>query len=217
MSRNDPLHRIHQIKDETERWAIKSLLDIIAGSFGMNFVISEGRVIELQMVASGLSAIPRQIKEFRFLKRLHLEANQIKKLRVIENLPSIEFLDISQNQLSDLSLLAQLPLLKSLNVSENQLLSLDSINQIKSLESLNLANNKITEIIPLSNLVDLRYLDLSGNPITSISNLHTLDKLIQIKLKNKYIKGEEEQILEQPIEKIKNYCRIKEKGQNIGN
>jgi Leucine-rich repeat (LRR) protein len=207
MQINDPRRKLQQIKNENEKRAILSLLDIVEGAFGVNFTVNNGTIVELQMVATNLGRIPLAITELPNLYRLHLEANKIKSLRYLDMSKTLKILDLSQNQISDVSLLEKLPNLQALNIADNHLSSLNSIANCRYLENLNASNNQIQEISLLPNLNRLKFLDLSGNPIQKLRNLHVLESLMKINLQNTSLQGEDLQVSTRDIQALKEYCR----------
>jgi Leucine-rich repeat (LRR) protein len=211
MYTNDPKRKLAQIHNDAEKWVIQSLMDIISGAFGFNFIVANGTVVELQMVACGLSRIPKPIVELPNLIRLHLEANQIKSLRYLDQIKTLKQLDLKQNLLEDVSLLATLPNLQILNVAENRISTLQSFSELRMLESLDISRNQITELIQLPHLNRLKNLDISVNPITSLTNLHTLESLNKINLQGLQLTGEDLAVSKKDILAIKQYCQRKQK------
>jgi hypothetical protein len=209
MSIYDPQVKIKQIHDQTERNVILSMMDLISGTFGFNFDVVEGTVVEIQMVAVNLTKIPRRLEDLPNLYRLQLQDNRIRSLQNIDSLKKVLSVNLSDNKLTNAAELANLPLLKTVDLSRNQFDSLESFNNLTNIEQLNLCYNQIHEIIPLPRLSRLKVLDLTGNPIETLQNIHRLENLKILKNYKKGLAEEEQRVSDQGIEKIKQYCRIK--------
>ena len=135
-----------------ERRVIQSLMEIIENNFGFNYILKDGHVVEIQMVATGLVVIPRQFREFEFLYKVQLPSNKIKRLRNIEPLSKTTIFNLSDNQLTSTGIinLAECPQITSLNLSMNSIESMAPFTGMANLESLDLSNNYIAEIPAIS-------------------------------------------------------------------
>jgi Leucine Rich Repeat (LRR) protein len=205
----NPKEKLKKIKDEGERRAIIALMGVIDKMFGFNYLISEGKVVQVQMVSTGIVSIPRALAELPHLYKLQLQSNQIRRLRHLKNCKTLRILNLSDNQLIDKELepLMELSDLTSLDISMNKIKSLSFLSKLSNLESLNISQNQIEEIPPLTNLAKLKFLDLSGNPIKKLQNIQKFESLIKLKMEKADLDAEEQMILTQSIDNIKEYCR----------
>jgi hypothetical protein len=132
-----------------------------------------------------LTAIPTEVFELEWLKKLDLRNNQLRDIPdSISRLQNLSQLDLSNNQLRELpdsiSLLQNLSLL---DLSNNQLRELpDSISLLQNLSLLSLRYNQLRELPDsISLLQNLYYLDLTNNQVSelpdSIGNLQNLSRL----------------------------------------
>ena len=209
----DPREKLKGISDAEERRLIKGLLDLISNIFGFNFNTENGHVVEIQMISTGLASIPRSFLKFPNLYKLQLQTNKIRKLRVLDECKNLEILNLSDNQLDSagLALLPKISSLKSADFSYNKIDSLENFTNLREIESLNLSQNEIKEIPPLPNLSKLKFLDLKGNPIKKLENLQYLESLLSIKLDVSGLSIKEKEVLEEGIDKVKDYCRNSKK------
>ena len=205
----DPREKLKEVSDAEERRLIKGLMDLIGNVFGFNFNIENGHVVEIQMISTGLASIPRGLQKFPNLYKLQLQTNKIRKLRILDDCENLEILNLSDNQLNSagLALLPKISGLKSINFSYNEIDSLENFADLKEIESLNLSHNEIKEISPLPNLSRLKFLDLTGNPISKLENLQYLESLISIKLDDSRLSVKEKEVLNEGMDKVKDYCR----------
>ncbi len=208
----NPNLKLKLIKDASERRSIKSIMDILDKSFGFNYTVSNGNVVEVQLISVGLALIPRQLGYLPHLYKIQVPSNKIKKLRNIERCQSAKIINLSDNLLTSPALegLTTLTDLTSLNLASNQLTTYHELAPLKNLESLNLSDNKIQQI-PQCSFSHLKYLDLSGNPIVTLDHIHRYESLIQIKLEKTNLPSKEIEIVDEGIDAIKEYCREKAK------
>ncbi|WP_371803815.1 leucine-rich repeat domain-containing protein [Candidatus Lokiarchaeum ossiferum] len=206
----NPKLKLKLIKDVNERRSIQSIMNILDNSFGFNYSVSNGHVIEIQLISVGLALIPRQFGNFPHLNKIQVPSNRIKKLRNIERCQNATIINLSGNQLKSSALEQMISLTKliSLNLSENQLESYYELGLLKNLEFLDLSYNNITKI-PDCAFSHLKSLNLSNNPIFELENLHRYESLVQIRMDNCNLPTKEIDILEEGIEAIKDYCRDK--------
>ena len=209
----NPKLKLKLIRDASERRSIKSIMDILDNSFGFNYSVSNGQVIEVQLVSVGLALVPRPLGNLPNLYKIQVPSNKIKKLRNLERCQQVKIINLSDNLLTSVSLptLAALNKLTSLDLSSNQLQTFHELAPLTNLESLNLSYNKI-EKIPNCAFSHLKFLDLTGNPIEELANLHRYECLIQIKLDKTLLPTKEIDILTEGMDVIKDFCR--EKAQN---
>jgi Leucine-rich repeat (LRR) protein len=209
MQRNDPRERLKLIHKEDERKAILSLLDIIEGSFGLDYIVSNGTVIELRMVSCGLVSIPRAVSLFPNLSKIQFQENKIKHIKNLALCSQLQILNLANNEIKtdEIRYLENLQYLRTLDLSSNQIEDLAPFNKLKELETLNLAENKIPTIPQLNALSKLRKLDLFGNPIQKLENIHVLERLAELKLTLNLLPEEDQRVFNRNIESIKEYCR----------
>lgn len=213
MPLNDPRERIKLIHKEEERKGILSLLDIIEGSFGLDYIVSHGTVIELRMVSCGLVSIPRSLGLFPNLSKIQLQENKIRHIKNLAFCGQLQILNLANNEIKtdEIRYLENLQYLRTLDLSFNQIEDLAPFNKLKELQILNLSENEITTIPQLNALSRLKTLDLTGNPIQKIENIHVLERLTELKLTPNLLPEEEQRVLNRNIESIKEYCRIMKK------
>jgi len=161
------------------------------------------------MISTGLASIPRSLQKFPNLYKLHLQTNKIKKLRILNDCENLEILNLSDNHLNTegLALLLKITGLKSADFSYNEIDSMENFTNLREIESLNLSNNEIKEIPPLPNLSKLKFLDLTGNPINKLENLQYLESLLSLKIDDSRFSIQEKDVLEEGMDKVKEYCR----------
>ncbi|MHA1521539.1 MAG: leucine-rich repeat domain-containing protein [Promethearchaeota archaeon] len=204
---NNPIKKLKLIQFPDEIWVIKSLTEILEHNFGLNFMVSDGHVMEVQLIAAGLAVIPRQLKDLPFLHKLQIPSNHLKKLRNLEGCQELRYLNLHDNELPDEKLLPLTGLdhLINLDISQNNITSLEVFAKIPQLENLSVGDNKITEIPPIS-FPSLKKLDLRGNPIVLLRNLQYMELLQEIKLDVEMLPESEQTIYLEGIEAIQAYC-----------
>ncbi len=182
-------------------------MEIIEQNFGLNFMVSDGHVMEMQLIATGMVIIPRQLKYLPFLHKLQIPSNHLKKLRNLEGCQELRFLNLQDNELMDekLSPLTTLPHLSTLDVSQNRITSLEIFAQLPQLENLSAADNLITDIPPIT-FHSLKKLDLRGNPISQLRNLQFMEQLQEIKLDEGNLPEAEQTIYHEGIEAMQAFC-----------
>ncbi|MHA1612609.1 MAG: leucine-rich repeat domain-containing protein [Promethearchaeota archaeon] len=170
-------------------------------------MVSDGHVMEVQLIAAGLAVIPRQLKDLPFLHKLQIPSNHLKKLRNLEGCQELRYLNLHDNELPDEKLLPLTGLdhLINLDISQNNITSLEVFAKIPQLENLSVGDNKITEIPPIS-FPSLKKLDLRGNPIVLLRNLQYMELLQEIKLDVEMLPESEQTIYLEGIEAIQAYC-----------
>jgi Leucine-rich repeat (LRR) protein len=148
----------------------------------------EKRLTELDLSNFGkekLIAIPAEVFDFIWLKKLDLSYNQLSKLSdSITVLQNLSYLDLRSNQLSKLpNSISRLQNLSYFDLRSNQLSKLpNSIFLLQNLSYLDLSNNQLSEIPDsIGNIQNLSKLDLRSNQLRkipdSISRLQNLSKL----------------------------------------
>ena len=125
---------------------------------------------ELVLSQSNLNALPLDLGAYKNLKRLYVDANQLKEIpqSTFSNLKSLEELDLSYNQLTSLpDNIAKATQLELLDLSNNAFEALPKgVLALKNLKTLNIRNNKI-KVLP----EEIKYLDkleiiyLAGNAL----------------------------------------------------
>ena len=204
---NNPTKKLKLIRFPEEIRVIKSLMEIIEHNFGLNFMVSDGHVMEMQLIATGMVIIPRQLKYLPFLHKLQIPSNHLKKLRNLEGCQELRFLNLQDNDLTDerLSPLTTLSHLSTLDISQNRITSLDIFAQLPQLENLLAGDNRITDIPPIT-FHSLKKLDLRGNPISQLRNLQFMEQLQEVILDEGNLPEPEQAIYHEGIEAMQTYC-----------
>ena len=175
---SNAIEKANLIPDSEEQRTIKGLFYLLdQNAYGLDFKVSSGHVIEVQLVAANLTKIPRNLKQLQYLHALHLGNNMISHLRGIENLPMLLKLDLSNNKLEDISDLSNQKKLRRLNLSGNQIRDISILGTLEKLEHLNLAYNKIESMDSIKELKELDYLNVKSNSISIDSLLNIFNNL----------------------------------------
>jgi internalin A len=131
-----------------------------------------------------LRGIPREIRELKNLRTLHISGNRISDISLLCELSLLETLDLSFNALKTLPLeIGRLSNLQHLWLNNNQLQQIPpEIGSLTNLKSLWLSSNKLSRIpSQVGNLNTLESLDLSKMAITELpqelGNLRHLQRL----------------------------------------
>jgi small GTP-binding protein len=106
--------------------------------------------------------------------------------------------------------LFELRSLRQLYLAHNDLTTVpDGISSLTELRKLDLSHNRLTLIPPsISDLLHLETLDLNNNALASLPlTIGKLDRLIRLSVSRNQIKNVPLEILSQPTEAIRNYCR----------
>ena len=112
-----------------------------------------------------------QCKQFKMLKVLKLDGNNITTITMNRISPSCESLCLNGNQIIDLSGLQPLPQLKHLFLCDNNIEHLDLSHSPSSLGRLALANNKLTSVPDLRHCEHLISLALDENSISDVTTI----------------------------------------------
>ncbi len=144
---------------------IPQVEELKRGTIG--YFMEADKITGLSLFKCGLSSVPRDVLNLRFLKKLFLRRNNLKELpERIDLLESLEMIDLSINELNHLPFsIGLLSRLKVLNLSSNKLFDLpESVGNLKSLELLRLNINRLKTIPEsLGKLDNLKVLDLKIN------------------------------------------------------
>ncbi len=150
-------------------------------------------ITQLNLMSSGLNALPKEIQYFTKLQHLNLQNNQIKVIPTeICRLHQLQKLNLFNNKIITLpSEIGSLTQLRELDLFNNKITTLPSeIGALTQLQELYLAFNQI-ETIPseMKSLTQLRKLDFNNNKITIIpSEIGSLIQLQTLYLSNNQIK-----------------------------
>ena len=132
-----------------------------------------------------LTAIPAEVLDFTWLKKLDLTNNQLREIPdSITRLQNLSVLNLTNNQLREIpDSITRLQNLSVLNLRNNQLREMpDSITRLQNLSVLNLSKNKLSKLPDsITRLQRLSRLDLGDNRLSelpdSITRLQNLFKL----------------------------------------
>jgi Leucine-rich repeat (LRR) protein len=137
-------------------------------------VISDGKVIALNLSSLKLKEIPQSIHYFKFVRAINLIKNEIMKTNFesLKELMELRELDLSNNKLEqvDLNYLSGHTNLRKLELSYNQLKTVDLKPLEKlAIEEIYLANNQIRaiDLQPLGGMKKIRKARLQSNPLSS--------------------------------------------------
>jgi len=132
----------------------------------------QGRIIQLNLSAQGLSSLSPKIGNLISLKQLDLSYNPLTSLPPeLGHLSDLEELNLEDNRLSNLPPeIGQLSNLRLLRIVNNHLIVLPSeIGLLVNLQWLALYNNQLTTVqIEIRHLLNLRGLNLSHNQLASV-------------------------------------------------
>lgn len=205
------MKKLHSIQDKIQQRTIISVRDLLGSPFGFDFMVENGSIVEIQLVAAGITKIPRILGDLPFLRHIKLQSNRLKSLKNIEKVKNLRILNIADNQLTNLGELKELKQLDSLDISHNQITSIEELHNMESLVVLTAHHNKITSIPAFPHLKRLKSLDLADNPIQKLENINILESLVYLKLDNAAFSSQEQQVLRNGLDEIKNFCSKNQK------
>lgn len=166
-------------------------------------------VTKINLSGLGLTEIPKEVFNYKNLRKLFLHNNAITKIPTeIKQLKLLNTLDLSNNRLT--TLYASMFELKNLEVlifNNNKIKSIpQQIKKLKKLRILGIANNRLIDLnSSFESLKELRELNLSGNIFhefpMQVIQLDKLDKL-WIKQKGLYVMDINNLALFIPINKV---------------
>jgi len=113
--------KIISIHDKNQQRAMIGVRDLLGSPFGFDFRVENGSVVEIQLVAVGITKIPRIISDLPLLRHLILQSNRLKTLQNIEKVKNLRILNVADNQITNLGDLKELKKLDSLDISQNQI------------------------------------------------------------------------------------------------
>lgn len=116
-------------------------------------------VVGLSFSEKGLTNLPKELNNLKYLQFIELRFNQLKSLpKFFGNFDHLKHLFLGYNQLTSLP---------------------KTLGNLKSLEMLNLEFNKLNSLPEtIGDLINLKYLDLGVNPLKSLPN--SLGKLVNL-------------------------------------
>lgn len=119
------------------------------------------------------------LRYFTGLRSLTIQNVSGMDFTVLNQLPTLEYLDLSGCTISSHSLeaIGSLVELRTLKLNTCALTDLTPLGSLTNLTELDLANNSITDIGVLSLLLNLETLSLANNPVSSIAGLSTCSNL----------------------------------------
>ena len=122
---------------------------------------------------------PDFIKEFKNIKNLSLEGNNISDISPLAELTELQVLYLGFNQIKDISPLAGLSKLELLYLDGNKIEDVSPLEKITNLKRLYITMNQIEDISPLTNLKALERLNVSKNKIQDFSCWQDFNETIQ--------------------------------------
>ena len=139
------------------------------------------KLVVLNLSHNKLTAIPLMVKNFKELKGLILNDNEIGFIPPELQLPaSVNTIVLSNNQIEDISNLCKKKLvgLTKISLSHNQIRVLPSMREeFPELKELRLAHNKITKLKVENLSYSLEILDLGNNLISTLDDIKVLSNL----------------------------------------
>lgn len=103
------------------------------------------------------------------LETLNVEANRLRSIAFVSDLPELTNLNLRENNVIDLAPLHALTNLKKLNIRGNEVLSLEPLAHMTTLMDLNARNNRITSVEPIRQLPLKKRLYVKGNDIQDLA------------------------------------------------
>ncbi len=188
-------------------WLINNKLSTLPKSIG-NLKSLEN----LNLGYNNFTTLPESIGNLKSLEKLFLNRNKLTTLpESVSNLKSLHILTLDKNNLSTLpESISNLKSLEELSLSGNKLTTLpESFLRLKNLETLSLSgNNFVTLPESIGNLKSLKEIKLQNNQLTTLpESFSQLRGLSKIDLKNKFWKGEWQEIVRNDIPTILKLCR----------
>jgi len=133
--------------------------------------LSENRICEI----NGLETLTN-------LEKLILNRNKyLTKIKNLESLVNLKWLEISSNQITEIKGLETLINLRYLFLNGNQITEIKGLETLVNLKDLTLGDNQISEIKGLKTSKNLGYLDLKRNKLTDKSLTEAMDELKSLK------------------------------------
>ena len=127
------------------------------------------------------------LSRFSRLRKIHLDANKIKKIIGLDKIYDLEEIYLNFNSLKSIENLSHLKKLRKLVLKNNKISKIEGIKDLKNLKELDLSNNQISKIEGLVGLANLEKLNLSNNQISKIEGLDGLKNLKDLNLRNNNI------------------------------
>jgi Leucine-rich repeat (LRR) protein len=136
-------------------------------------------VTKLKAQNRGISDL-RGMRVLENLKTLDLLGNNVESIKELGGLGRLRELKISNNKVTSLEPITKLSELQTLFVDTNNLSGSVDVDSMRGLTILSLAANSITSVTGLEHLKKLQVLDLSENRITKIDGLQGLSQLLSL-------------------------------------
>ena len=142
-----------------------------------NDVLFSVNELDLSATASDTGKITdiTGISDFKNLKVLKLNNNNILNYSELSKLENLSTLEARHNNIVDLNSFANVKCLENLDASYNAISNISGIEELENLKILFLANNNISSIDAIKNLTKLNILSLSNNNIENVDAIANLD------------------------------------------
>ena len=121
---------------------------------------------------------------FQTVRFVNFSDSQVKDLKRLRNVSSLQELHFSRTRVSDLSALKKLTNLRELGLSETQVSDLSPLQGLTNLQVLHLQQTMVSDLTPLKQLTNLQRLDIRWTPVRDLSPLQKLPNLQVLHLAN---------------------------------
>lgn len=108
------------------------------------------------------------VNNFPKLIVLWAKNNNIDRIKGIDNLTKVRWVDLNYNNISKIENLDKLVSIEDLSLGGNKIEKMENFGHLSRLESLALFDNNITKIDGLKGLKNLLYVSLWGNDLTNV-------------------------------------------------
>lgn len=121
------------------------------------------------------------------LRSLRVPRRDIRRLRGIEALGGLRWIDLARNPVVSLEPLATLAQLRGLSLAKTSVASLRALGGLPVLEHLDLRDTGVRRLDELVGAQALRSLDLTDCPIVGLSGLESFDRLASLTVGNRSV------------------------------
>jgi Leucine-rich repeat (LRR) protein len=127
------------------------------------------------------------LAEFKNLKELRINDNEIEDISPLKGLTKLKCLDLGNNRIRNIEALKDMKKLRCLNLNANEISDISPLKDLKELEFLCLRENRISDIGALEDLDCLKCLYLDFNRISDLSSLRKMGSLEKLYLSGNMI------------------------------